>query len=517
MSNNSTTSKDSYYGKNLPHYQYEPSAGRLNVVYIHTHDTGRLIGPYSQLYDTPALNKLAALGTVLDYLYCVGPTCSPSRSGLLTGRMPHQNGMLGLAHRGFSIYDMNQHLCRFLGRHGYETALCGMQHESHDPNLIGYDHVSICQRPESEDLTAWDRENAAAACDFIRSDHDRPFFLSYGLVQTHRPFHELDSDIDDPEKQIPACLPYTDMIAEDMARFMTSVRRADECIGKVLDALEEQSFLDNTIVFYTTDHGAAFPFMKCTLTEGGTGVAGIIHVPGNVLAGKRLQAIISHLDFYPTLCDLLHIERPDWLEGKSFAGKLVDSGLYDSDDQDDQAVFSEINYHAAYEPQRSVRNQRYRLIVRYDDRRKGSVDQGFPARKPRLANIDEGLAKRSLQNEGYIRQEGTIDQDRLLQNIKKRSNLNKVNDRNLGLCNNQYRYADKLLFDLWEDPEELCNLADDPDYAQVLADLEEQLIAWQQRTEDPILAEGYISAPKSSIVNRQTCIDPDSIDISDYE
>jgi hypothetical protein len=70
--------------------------------------------------------------------------------------------MLGLAHRGFSIHDMDQHLCRFLGRNGYETVLCGMQHESSDPLLIGYDRVSISSKREAEDLTAWDNENADA-------------------------------------------------------------------------------------------------------------------------------------------------------------------------------------------------------------------------------------------------------------------------------------------------------------------------------------------------------------------
>lgn len=486
---------------------------KLNIVYIHTHDTGRMIGPYNSVFETPALNKLASMGTVLDHLYCVGPTCSPSRSGLLTGRMPHRNGMLGLAHRGFSIYDMDQHLCRFLGRNGYETVLCGMQHESNDPLLIGYDRVSISSRPEAEDLTAWDNENADAACAFIQESHERPFFLSYGLVQTHRPFLELDNDIDVISVQGPDCLPQVKNISEDMARFMTSVRRADACIGRVFDALEQEGLLSNTIIFYTTDHGAAFPFMKCTLTEGGTGVAGIIYLPGGPRSGKRIESLLSHLDFYPTLCDLLELDKPNWLEGRSFADILLDGTANDKINAVNKAIFSEVNYHAAYEPQRCIRDSRFRLIIRYPDLREDSPDRLFPGYKPRLSNIDEGLSKDYLRNASYITEDGDIDQRKLIENLHI-----KLAEADMPDCESyRFRYADRLLFDLEQDPAELCNLAEHPEYMGVLHHLEEQLLSWQLWTDDPLAISGKVEAPPVAEVNRQTCLDPDSSEELDYE
>ena len=110
----------------------------MNILYLHTHDTGRYIQPYGYAVSTPNLMNLAREGTLFRQAYCAGPTCSPSRAGLLTGMSPHSCGMLGLAHRGFRLYDYHQHLARFLGDHGYETVLCGVQHEAPDPGMIGY-------------------------------------------------------------------------------------------------------------------------------------------------------------------------------------------------------------------------------------------------------------------------------------------------------------------------------------------------------------------------------------------
>lgn len=72
----------------------------LNLIYLHTHDTGRYVQPYDPNAVTPNLMRLAREGCVFRSAFCCGPTCSPSRSGLVTGLYPHQNGMYGLAAPG---------------------------------------------------------------------------------------------------------------------------------------------------------------------------------------------------------------------------------------------------------------------------------------------------------------------------------------------------------------------------------------------------------------------------------
>ena len=107
------------------------ATGRPNILYIHSHDTGRFTSPYGYAVPTPHLQRLAAEGVVFRQAYCAAPTCSPSRASLLTGECPHSNGMLGLAHRGFAMtpsgYD--HHIVRTLRREaGYYSALVGLQH-----------------------------------------------------------------------------------------------------------------------------------------------------------------------------------------------------------------------------------------------------------------------------------------------------------------------------------------------------------------------------------------------------
>ena len=101
-----------------------------NLVYINTHDTGRRISPYGYNVPTDNLLDFSKDATVFTNCFCCGPTCSPSRAAMLTGTYPSQNGMLGLAQRGFSLYHPENHLANYLKSHGYDTAISGIQHET---------------------------------------------------------------------------------------------------------------------------------------------------------------------------------------------------------------------------------------------------------------------------------------------------------------------------------------------------------------------------------------------------
>ncbi len=304
-----------------------------NILYIHTHDSGRVLSPYGYKVPTPEMEKFAGEAAVFRNAYCAGPTCSPSRAAMLTGMYPHQTGMLGLAQRGFSM-DLSRHLVQYLGGNGFDTALCGIQHEAgwyldrgQATSVIGYqeDLTRSNEGYRQEDLVDWDKENALEVCRWLRSrerDSDRPFFLSYGMYATHRRFPDKrDPDIREDMALPPYPIPDTRKMREDFAGYLSSVKSADMCFGQVIRCLKAEGFWDDTIVLFTTDHGLALPFSKCTLFDSGIGVALMLHVPGETDGGRVIDSLVSHVDVhvdvFPTLCDLLGLEKPGYLEGVS--------------------------------------------------------------------------------------------------------------------------------------------------------------------------------------------------------
>src|SRR5215212_1767241 len=112
-----------------------------NILYIHSHDTGRYVQPYGFPVPTPNIQLLADQGVLFRNAFCAAPTCSGSRASLLTGQYCHNNGLLGLAHRGWELNDYSQHLIHALRPAGYHSVLIGEQHISEDPEVIGYDEV----------------------------------------------------------------------------------------------------------------------------------------------------------------------------------------------------------------------------------------------------------------------------------------------------------------------------------------------------------------------------------------
>ena len=116
-----------------------------NILYIHSHDTGRYVQPYGHTVTTPHIQHLAEQGILFRKAFSAAPICSPSRSALVTGQCPHSNGMVGLANPGcgFELKDYRHHIIHTLRQAGYYSALIGRQHIAEDSKVIGYDHVQI--------------------------------------------------------------------------------------------------------------------------------------------------------------------------------------------------------------------------------------------------------------------------------------------------------------------------------------------------------------------------------------
>ena len=417
-----------------------------NILYLHSHDTGRYIQPYGCGVPTPNLQKLADEGMLFRRAFDAAPTCSPSRAALLTGECPHNNGMLGLAHRGFSLNDYRHHMLHWLRPHGYRSTLIGVQHIAKEAAVIGYDEIVPTKGVHVAQV-------APAAVRFLQQRPKEPFFLTVGFFETHREFHAPGPQEDTRFTDPPGPVPDTPPTRQDMAAFHASARVLDDGVGAVLRALDAAGLADNTLVISTTDHGIAFPAMKCNLTVHGTSVYLILSGPGGFGGGKVCDAMISQMDLYPTVCDLLNIEKPSWLQGKSLM-PLVRGHTRQLHDE----IFAEVNYHASYEPKRAARSNRFNYIRHFGDRQ-----------HPVLPNCDDGLSKDVWLKNGW----------------------------------REHLVPRELLFDSLFDPNETRNLVADPAYAASLAEMRGRLDNWMKRTNDPLL-HGPVKAPHGAVVN-----DPD--------
>lgn len=417
---------------------------RPNILYIHSHDTGRYIHPYGYSMPTPNLQRLADEGVLFRNAFCANPTCSPSRAALLTGQTAHSSGMLGLAHRGFAMADYSRHIVHTLRAHGYESALAGIQ------------HIAATRGKAAEQTIGYDTYlgNAdvaeMAACQFLDSRPEEPFFLSVGFKETHRPYPK-EHALDHPGRILPP-VPLSDLpeIREDVARLRASVRILDDKMGQVLKALRRNRLAGRTLVICTTDHGIAFPGMKCCLTDGGIGVMLIMRGPAGFSAGKVVDGLVSHVDVFPTICDVLGIEHPAWLEGVSFL-PLLDGKTAEVREE----IFAELNYHAAYEPMRGVRTGRWKYIRRYDNRD-----------KPVLPNCDDGPSKSVWMEQGW----------------------------------EEIPPPSEVLYDLLFDPGETHNLVRSKAHHEVLANMRGRLQRCMKDTADPLL-DGPVAAPDGAQLN----------------
>jgi len=428
----------------------EVQGSQPNILYIHSHDTGRYLQPYGHAVPAPNLQRLAEGGVLFRKAFNAAPTCSPSRASLLTGMCPHSNGMFGLAHRGFALNDYRQHIVHTLRPAGYQSALIGLQHIARDPAVIGYDRVESFQGNRVENV-------APAAAAFLREKHSAPFFLDVGFFETHREFRAPGPKEDARFCLPPAPIPDTPQTRADIAAFKASARVMDEGVGVVLKALEDAGLAGNTLVISTTDHGIPFPSMKCNLSDHGMGVSLIMRGPGGFSGGKVQDAMVSHLDLFPTICDLLGIEKPGRLQGKSLMPLIRGEA-----GEIHEEIFAEVNYHAAYEPKRAVRTNRWKYIRHFDGRT-----------RPNLPNCDDSLSKTYWLENRW--RERTVDAEQL--------------------------------YDLVFDPNETRNVVGDPQARESLAEMRERLNRWMRATEDPLL-RGPIAAPAGATANDPEGISP---------
>ncbi len=414
-----------------------------NVLIVHWHDLGRYLGVYGH-HDvlSPRLDRLGAEGILFTRAHATAPLCSPSRGSLFTGRYPHSNGLVGLAHHGWEYRAGVRTLPQLLSESGYYSALFGMQHETSYPKRLGFDEFDVSN--------SYCEYVVAKAQDWLRDSvparSGQPFLLTAGFFEAHRPYpRDRYHPADSASVDLPDYLPDTPEVRQDLADFYGSIVTADAAVGRLLDTLAETGLDANTWVVFVTDHGPAFPRAKSTLYDAGTGIAMIIRPPTRRSVPPRsYPELFSGVDLVPTLLGLLGVGVPADVEGVSHADALVAPNKHTAPVRDH--LYTMKTYHDSFDPIRAIRTKEYSYIENYVPR--PLLDLPWD-----IGESPSGLAVAPLSSAPRPERE---------------------------------------LYDLRADPTETNNLLagdDSAGVAAIAADLAVQLHDWRQRTNDVIPSE----------------------------
>ncbi len=477
-----------------------------NIILFITDDQGTTLGCYGDpVAVTPNIDALAADGTRFNYAFATTASCSASRSVVLSGLHNHKNGQYGHQHHfhKFSSYHNVASLAlpRVLANEGYRTARCGKYHVA--PEAVFHFEEVIRGNPR----------NAAQMADrckpFLTSDSDRPFFLYFATSDPHRgggtdatselelkpnlfgnkPNKAAYAGVQEvfyqaSEVPVPKFLPDTPESRSELSQYYQSCSRIDAGLGRLVEILKQAGLYDRTLILFTSDHGMAFSGAKTTVYEPGIKVPFVVRNPYQPKRGVVSEALISHVDITPTLLDFaggldpqtngpvnwqdpnefwkqrgeaLQENRDGGNEFRSYQGKSWLSILGDDQAEHHSRVFASHTFHEIqmYYPMRVVRDKKFKLIwnVAY------KLDYPF-ASDLWAASSWQGQWKKGLAaNYGQ---------------------------RTVGQYVQRPRFE---FFDIQNDPDEAYNLADKPEYAELLKTYQDQMKAMQRQLQDPWISK----------------------------
>lgn len=406
------------------------------------HDLGQHLGCYGvSSVSSPNCDALAADGVRFSRSFTVAPQCSPSRAAMFTGRYPHENGMLGLAHEPHSwdLYGDERHLVSHLAAAGYRTALIGFQHETHRPHEMGYELCDYRWHDSCENIS-----RDAAGYIAAREGESAPYYLQVGIIEPHRHFDMYGGVPDDSQGVwIPPYLEEETSARDDLAAFQGAIRKMDAAFGAITDAVARSSRADDTLLIFTTDHGIPFPRAKCSLYDPGLETALIARWPrGGWTGGRTVDGLVSNVDLFPTLLEIAGTASPSVEDGRAVRG-LSFADL----EPRRELLFGEKTYHDYYDPMRCVRTRTHKLIANFST-------------APFIQ--DPSQAWRPL-----------------------------TTPRPRGAANGTHPYFE--LYDLERDPYELENRAGDPDYRAVFEELARELAEWMIATDDALVTHAPLN------------------------
>ncbi|WP_142785508.1 sulfatase family protein [Changchengzhania lutea] len=443
----------------------------LNVVLILTDDQGAHLSALgTPEISTPHVDALAKNGILFTNAFAVVPSCSPSRSSIMTGMYPHANGHwrntitpeLSDDDKEFTregsridkvgIHEYIKTLPEVLQDNGYYTAITQKFHMS-PPWKFPYNGRNAIQNNHND--------FKKVISDFIFEAGDKPFFFQTNIAPPHR---NLDKHMDDfpnflPNKDsiaVPEYLADTPKMREDLAKYYGSVQLADACAGSIIETLREKGLLENTLIIFTGDQGEPYHRAKASPYYAGLHVPYVASGPG-LESGKISDALISHIDIMPTILDYLKIEIPETVQGKSL--KSIFTGEEEKVSDRDY-VFGEHNSHGPprveHYPSRVIFDGRFYYIQNLMHQKSHEL--------PADLRVEEAWGNRSYQ--------ATLDA----------KDSHPVQYKLLKLLESGRPFEE--LYDMDNDPGQLVNLAGTEEHAEKQQELKNALESWRADSGD---------------------------------
>ncbi len=293
------------------------------------------VGAYGCKLDstTPNMDALAKTAMRFRFAHVQVGNCMPSRNVMWSGRYPHNNGVEGfyqVPQPGFPV------LCDLAKQAGYFTAIRHKVSHSTPYSPYGWDLIldEVGEpRPHVKNAASYGestRRGIAAA-----RAAGKPFCMLVNISDPHKPFYsQVKGGGKDPyvpsrifaanEVPVPGFLPDDRVVREELALYYSSVRRADDGVGAVLEALDASGLADSTLVMFLSDHGMPLPFAKTQLYHHSTRTPLMVRLPGVTKPNTEdTTHMVSAVDFLPTLLDVVGIKHPSGLDGRSFAPLLA--------------------------------------------------------------------------------------------------------------------------------------------------------------------------------------------------
>lgn len=493
------------------------TVSRPNFVFFIADDMQRsmfnCLAESDEPYLTPHLDRLAAEGTLMLEQYVSAPVCTPSRFTCLTGRYASRATSRGvrstIRSEGQSVVNWNTMIVpgqvtlpALLQQAGYKTGMVGKNHvvdvlgrqkvgygeDPRDPAVCarlqtdqemlraaikrcGFDYAASIyhNNPDNNGPKALAVHNldwiTQAGLNFIEENKDQPFFLYFAVTVPHGPgdpARSWNADrrttaagfLEEPLKvlpsrhDIPRRLKQAGVPADSQRANMLWL---DDALGALLGKLREHQLDENTIIFFFNDHGQG---AKGTLYQGGISNPSIVWRKGGFPCGLISKVRISNTDFAPTILDFAEIPIPEALfDGASFR-PVLDGG--------DEPIHESLYFEMGYTRAVIANNWKY-LALRYPElAREMTLDE-------RARALEDFNAKQREHSKPVF----TTDPSAPFSHISLIPGGGGAEAASTGQYPGYYD-ADQL-YDLSQDPHEQNNLAYDPNYASVLADMKREL------------------------------------------